>query len=131
MGINDLIHPGTAVAQTEFPSFEEMIEGYRYLLSVIKEHGAKAIIATITPFGHYNIAVTEDAELMRQALNDWILNQKEFDHVIDMASIVEDSKEPSRLAPEFRGDDNLHWDALGGQIIADTINIEELLTLIK
>lgn len=131
LGINDLIHPGRSVAQTEFPTFEEMIEGYKYLLEVIHKHESKAIITTITPFKYYNAAVLDEAEPMRQALNDWILNQKEFDHVIDIASIVEDPNEPSRLAPEFRGDDNLHWDALGGQIVANKINIEELLTLIK
>lgn len=131
LGINDLIHPGTAVAQTEFPTFEEMIEGYRYLLSVIKEHQAKAFIATITPFGNYNIAVLDEAEVMRQRLNEWIRTQDEFDGIIDMAEIVEDKTDASILAEPFRGDDNLHWDAEGGQIIADTINIEELLDKIK
>ena len=48
-----------------------------------------------------------------------------------MAEIVEDKTDASILAEPFRGDDNLHWDAEGGQIIADTINIEELLDKIK
>ena len=131
LGINDLIHPGTAVAQTEFPTFEEMIQGYRYLLSVIRENNAKAIIATITPFGNYNIAVLDEAEDMRQRLNEWIRNQEEFDYVLDMASIVEDKEDASLLAKPFRGDDNLHWDANGGEIIANQINVKEILDLIK
>ncbi len=131
LGINDLIHPGTAVAQTEFPTFEEMVEGYEYLLSVIREHESKAVIATITPFGNYNIAVTEEAEPMRVRLNDWIRTQTQFDYVLDIAEIVEDKEKPYRLAEPFKGDDNLHWDASGGQIIADKIDLEAILNLIK
>lgn len=131
LGVNDLIHPGIAVAQTEFPTFEEMIEGYRYLLSVIREHDAKAIISTITPFMKSNVAILDEAEVLRNKLNDWIRTQTEFDLVLDMARIVEDRNDPSILADAFKGDDHLHWDAVGGQIIADSINVEEILDLIK
>lgn len=131
LGVNDLIHPGSNVTSDQFPKFEEMLEGYRYLLAKIKENNAKAAICTITPFEGYKVSTLDEAEEMRIALNDWIVNQKEFDLVIDIASIVEDKDRRSYLADKFESDDHLHWNQVGGDIIADNIDLDKILELVK
>ncbi len=129
LGVNDLIHPGTTVSAKEFPTLEEMIEGYLNVLATIREHGAKAVICTITPFKGYNVAILDEANILRNKINDWIKTQTDFDHVIDIAAIVEDKADPSKLADPFKGDDHLHWSASGGQTVADHIDVDKLIEL--
>lgn len=129
LGVNDLIHPGTTVSAKEFPTFDDMINGYLMLLSIIRKNNAKAIICTITPFKGYNVAILDKAEAMRNQINEWIRNQDDFDMVIDIASIVEDKNDPSKLGESFKGSDNLHWNESGGQIVADHIDVDQIIKL--
>lgn len=127
IGVNDLLQPGTMFSIDELPTVEDLIEGYLKLLEVIREHKSKAVICTLTPFKGYSDAILNKAVHMRHEVNEWIRNQKDFDYVLDIASIVEDKDHTDYLAIPFEGDDKLHWDAKGGQIIADNIDLETLL----
>ncbi|NLY62712.1 MAG: hypothetical protein GX074_02490 [Erysipelothrix sp.] len=131
LGVNDLIHPGRTSPQDEMPSLQDMIDGYLNLHDQIRAKNAKAVITTITPFGGYSNAILDYAEELRLAINVWIKNQKDFDHVIDINAIVEDPDNPGYLKDEFKGHDNLHWEQIGGQIIADSIDLESLIKLVN
>lgn len=131
IGVNDLIHPGRTVARNQLPTLDSMIDGYRELLKTIRKYAAKGIICTITPFKGYSNVVLEEAEQLRLEINEWIRNQSEFDDVIDLCKLVTDKSDEAQLAVEFRGDDNLHWDQKGGQIIANSIDLNQLLKHIK
>lgn len=130
LGINDLIHPGSTVPQDELPTFEAMQAGYLDLLKQIKGHHAKAIICTITPFEGYKVSTLAAAEKIRQALNAWIRTQSDFDLVLDIDEVVKDPNNPKQLDSPYIGDDYLHWDALGGQMLADQIDLQSIYTLL-
>lgn len=131
LGINDLIHPNTMAEADELPEISEIIEGYRTLLKTIKEKGSKAILCTITPFKGYNQDILNKAYSMRDELNEWIKNQKEFDNVLDISSIVQDPVYTDHLEIPYEGDDKLHWDAKGGQLLADQIDLSIITDLLK
>lgn len=131
IGVNDLIHPATTVSAEEMPETYEMIDGYLELLKIIRSHNAKAAIATITPFNGYKDNVLPEAEERRQEINLWIRGQQDYDLVIDIDGIVREEDDQSWLKPVFRGDDNLHFPKEGGEIIAEKIDLDQLIKLVK
>lgn len=130
VGVNDLIHPASTVSAVEMPQTYEMIDGYLQLLKTIKSHKSLAAIVTITPFNGYKENILPQAEVVRQEVNTWIRSQKDFDVVIDLDEIVREQKDPTWLKPVFRGDDNLHFLKVGGQIIAEQIDLKAIEDLL-
>ena len=114
----------------ELPTASEMINGYLKLLEIIRLHDAKAVITTITPFNGFKETVLPEAELVRQEVNQWMRNQTDYDNVFDLDEIVKDPYDSSWLAPQFRGDDNLHFVSEGGIEIANKFDLEILLDLV-
>ena len=117
-GINDI---GNARANPA-PSAEDVIAGYKQMITQAHSKGLKIFGATLTPFydaGYY----TEIGEAKRQAVNQWIRTSKAFDGVIDFDAATRDPKDPKRLLPAYDACDHLHPSDAGYKAMADAVDL--------
>ncbi len=111
-GINDIIHPvGVEVNPfrpwSDFPTAEEMIEGYRMYIEKAREYGLKVYMGTLLPiFGWRTYEPFRDD--LRNAVNDWMRTTGEIDGVIDFDLAVRDSLKTAAFAEGFDSGDHLH-----------------------
>ena len=103
MGINDIGWPGMVLdPQGEAPSADDVIAGYKQIISRAHDHGIRVLGATLTPFnnafgggpleGYYNA----EKEAKRVAVNEWIRTSGAFDGVIDFDKVVQDRRTRTR-----------------------------------
>lgn len=127
IGINDIGAPGTASTPIDQAvTAEELIAGYRQLIARAHAKGLAIYGGTMTPFeGTANPGYfTPAKELIRQAANNWIRTNDEFDGVIDFDRAIRDPGHPSRMLPAFDSGDHLHPNDLGMQAMANAIPLE-------
>lgn len=116
IGINDI---GNGSATSPVTS-EDLIAGYRQLILRARAKGISVIGATLTPFegaGYYS----PEKEVVRQAVNNWIRNNDEFDAVIDFDRATRDPAHPTRLLPAYDSGDHLHPNDLGYQAMGNAV----------
>jgi lysophospholipase L1-like esterase len=101
---------------------EDMIAGYRSIIARAHERGLRVYGATILPFAGA-FYFTEAKERVRQAVNDWIRNAKEYDAVIDLDAALRDRDRPSELRREFDSGDHLHPNADGQRHMGEVIDV--------
>jgi lysophospholipase L1-like esterase len=126
IGINDIGQPGARQGSTEQVSVDDLIAGYRQLISRAHAQGIKVIGATLTPFDTFNAApgyFSAEGEAKRQALNTWIRNGKEFDGVIDFDVAVRDPEHPSKFLPAYDSGDHLHPGDAGYKAMGEAIDL--------
>ena len=118
-GVNDIgmarIYAGEEVSP------EEIIAGYRQIITRAHARGIKVIGATLTPFeeaAYYS----EDGEQKRAAVNAWIRSSGEFDGFIDFELPVRDPSNLKHMIPSFTAD-NLHPNDAGYKAMAEAIDI--------
>ena len=128
-GINDIIHPGADnpfCPLSDFPSFDEMIGGYRTYIEAAHSIGAKIYFATLLPCGRP--CMTDGSrprmELLHR-LNDWILTCGEHDGAIDFNAAVRSPEDPDRMPREYTKD-SLHPTLAGARVMAGAIPMEFL-----
>lgn len=121
MGVNDISLPGGMKGMSppaeEISTAEELIEGYRSVIRQCRERNLEVIGCTITPFGDYGTGNDRTCGI-RNAVNNWIQESKEFDKVIDFAKEVSQCEAPDRYISEYDSGDHLHPSAAGGKIMA-------------
>lgn len=117
-GINDI---GNARTDST-PSAEDIIAGYKQMITQAHSKALKIYGATLTPFygaGYY----TETGEAKRQAVNQWIRTGKGFDGVIDFDAATRDPKNPKRLLAAYDSCDHLHPSDAGYKAMADAVDL--------
>lgn len=118
-GIND-IGMSTMETGSPIPAFN-IINGYRNLIARAHARGIKVYGSTLTPF-EGAVYYSEDGEVERQIVNDFIRNSGTFDGVIDFDTAVRDPENPKRILPRFT-EDNLHPNDIGYKAMADAIDL--------
>jgi lysophospholipase L1-like esterase len=116
IGINDI---GNSPSGKPI-SPDELIAGYRQLITRAHEKGIAIHGATLTPFegaSYYSPA----KEAVREAVNNWIRTNDEFDGVIDFDSVMRDPAHPTRLLPAYDSGDHLHPNDLGYQAMGNSV----------
>jgi lysophospholipase L1-like esterase len=116
LGINDI---GNSPNDTPI-SANELIAGYRQLIARAHEKGIAIFGATLTPFegaGYYSPA----KEQVREAVNNWIRGNDEFDGVIDFDLVTRDPAHPTRFLPAYDSGDHLHPNDLGYQAMGNAV----------
>jgi len=116
VGINDI---GNS-SPTNPVTAEDLIAGYRQLIARARARGIGVIGGTLTPFegaGYYS----PEKETVRQAVNNWIRNNDEFDAVIDFDRVTRDPAHPTRLLPAYDSGDHLHPNDLGYQAMGNAV----------
>lgn len=119
-GINDIRHSGK-------PDFllgrntQDMILGYKQIVTRLQSHGIRTFGATLTPFGgseRYEPVSTET----RQGLNAFIRDGKTFSAVIDFDAALRDPANPESLRAGITRD-HLHPNAEGHADMAESIDL--------
>jgi lysophospholipase L1-like esterase len=87
--------------------------------------GLSVIGSTIGPFGGSSGA-TADALAQRVELNDWISTGGTFDRVVDIAAVLADPVDPTRLNPALDSGDHLHPNDAGYAAMAQAIPLDAL-----
>jgi lysophospholipase L1-like esterase len=121
-GINDIGFNAFSPA-TDQATAEDIIAGYRLLIGRARLHGLAIIGGTLTPFEGVP-TYSENAERMRQQVNQWIRTSGEFDAVVDFDAITRDPSAPTRLRPGFDSGDHIHPNDAGNKAMADAIDLK-------
>ncbi|MCI6957822.1 MAG: GDSL-type esterase/lipase family protein [Candidatus Faecousia sp.] len=127
-GINDIIQPfdGTC-PQYEKVTAQELLSGYRAIARLAHAHGSRLLGATIMPFRGFNAVWNAESEQMRLDINRELKREVIFDTLLDFAAVVADPEDGTRLAPAWDCGDHLHPNAAGGQAIADSVELANIL----
>lgn len=127
IGINDFGLPGGRKLPQEEVTLQQMVAGFRQLITRAHDRGVKVIGATLLPFGpiperpgYYS----EQSAAKREALNQWIRSSKEFDGIIDFEAAVRDPKQPARMLPTFDSGDHLSPNDEGYKAMGNAIDLK-------
>lgn len=129
-GINDLGLSGLTVPWLPEPMPElaasDIIAAYIQLIARAQARGLRVIGATLTPdlgspFPGY---ATEEKDVIRNEINEWIRTSGAFDAVIDFDAAVRDPENPQHLNPEYDAGDRIHPSDAGYKAMADAIDLE-------
>ncbi|MGC3748862.1 GDSL-type esterase/lipase family protein [Enterococcus faecalis] len=129
VGVNDIHQPGTQdiTPVDELPTVEEMVEGYEQLIKTAKKHDCKVYLATVTPFIGYAVDVKNtEKEATRQKINTWIRENKEIDGVVDFDKVLANATDPSHLNSAYDSGDKLHPNEVGGESMAEEVEVSKL-----
>jgi len=122
-GVNDI---GTAPAETAAQTAvaNRLIAALDQMVTRLHAAGIAAFGATITPMSGPGQVYGEPArEVARQKVNKWIRSSGRFDAVIDFDAAVRDSKNATRLKPEYDTGDYLHLNPAGYKAMAEAVDL--------
>ncbi|MEM6486146.1 MAG: SGNH/GDSL hydrolase family protein [Pseudomonadota bacterium] len=117
-GINDIAWPGAKMhgrqlaPDSERPTADELIAGYRAVIASAKSKGLTIIGATITPYAGGNTTFvnfySKKKDRLRTEVNQWIRESGAFDAVIDFDTLLADPSHPRQLKTEYDSGDHIH-----------------------
>ena len=124
LGTNDFLQYGTVQApKAEKPTSQEFINGMITASEELKKKGIKLIVFNILNFGesidsrpHKEALVTETNKLLYE-------NREHFYAFYDQAILVMNPEKPTCTSKEYLGKDYVHPNKLGGQIVADNVDL--------
>jgi lysophospholipase L1-like esterase len=116
IGINDIGNSGADMPVTA----NDIIAGYRQLIARAHAKGIAIFGATLTPFEGARY-YSPEKELVREAVNNWIRSNDEFDGVIDFDMVTRDPAHPTRFLPAYDSGDHLHPNDLGYQAMGNAV----------
>lgn len=134
LGVNDISQPGAkrllSPDAAQRCTSQSLISGLEKLALLCKDAGIKSVGCTITPFGGY-LTYNENTARIRNEVNAWILHGGAFDRTADFASALCDPQRPDFMLPALDSGDNLHPGEAGGARMADAVDIDALVALVK
>lgn len=124
LGTNDLIQYGSPDAfPWEKPDINELCGAFADMADALHQRNIKVIVFTVPAFGAAS-AGSRGKDTLRIKLNSWIKeNASLFDSVIDVSELISDKTDKYYTSSEFLGGDKMHINALGGEKIADAIDL--------
>ncbi|WML33255.1 SGNH/GDSL hydrolase family protein [Clostridium sp. OS1-26] len=124
-GVNDIMHtgPGGLAPASETVSKDEIITGLEKYIELAHKHNLKIYGATIMPFKGYEV-YTDELDIKRKEINEWIRTSGKFDGVIDFDKATLDPDNPSKLLPRYDSGDHLHPSDAGGEAMAKAIDLK-------
>jgi lysophospholipase L1-like esterase len=136
-GINDIGWPhmkprlpnGTVLKDLPFThevvSAEDLIMGLRQIIDRAHQHGIRVFGATLTPYAGADY-YSEDGEVVRQKVNQWIRTGRAFDGIFDFDAAVRDPNHPAKFREGYHSGDNLHPSPTGYKAMADAVDLATL-----
>ena len=112
---------GLALDQPQI-TVEQMIAGYKQLISRAHAQGIKVIGSPIGPYKGASYW-TEEGEAARQEINDWILNGGAFDATVRLDTAFADPTDPARMRDGYHMGDFLHGSDAGLKAVGDSIDL--------
>lgn len=120
-GINDINFRGWDESPDGLTS-DDLIAGYKQIITRSHTHGIKVIGATLTPEEGVP-TMTDRGEKIRKTVNKWIRTSGAFDAVVDFDELIRDPERPTRIRPEFDPGDHIHPNDAGNQAMADAFDL--------
>jgi lysophospholipase L1-like esterase len=120
-GINDIGFASMGGPQAAVTA-DDLIAAQKQIIERAHLHGIKVIGATLTPYSgaaYYS----DDGEVIREAVNQWIRTGKAFDAVIDFDAVTQDPEHPKQIRPAYNIRDHLHPNDVGYKAMADAIDL--------
>ena len=120
-GINDIGLPPLFGAP--FVEAEVLQAGIANMAAQAKAMGLKVIVATLTPSGGFALGTYANpiADGIRNAVNDWIRTNPDFDAVVDLDRLVADEISPNLIRADLTVD-GLHFNARGYALVAKAVD---------
>lgn len=127
LGVNDLALPSSGAAPTEETvTAHQMIQGLHQLITRARAHGVTVYGATITPFKGAKFGFwSEEIEVKRQAVNEWIRSSGEYDAVIDFDAALRDEQDPECMDPAYDSGDHIHPNDAGARAMAEAVPLHQ------
>lgn len=124
IGLNDMLQPGSIAApSSDHASLDEYEKALTELFAEFREKGIKTIGMNYVAFGSSMDARKSKHEI-RKLVNDWFAqNAAICDRFVDIYTPTV-SEKTDYMKKEYLGKDNLHPNALGGEVIASQIPID-------
>ncbi len=128
-GINDIIHPvGLDVNPfrpwSDMPSLQDLTQGIEELyIKHARKLGVKVWSGTLLPIFGWR-TYTEERDVLRNELNQWFRNCKDFDGCVDFDLAVRDAANPRAFAPGFDSGDHLHPSESAYKAMAYAVPVE-------
>ena len=122
-GINDIglgVRPGAQ--PPDVVSADDLIAAHKQIIERAHMHGIKVIGATLTPYVGAAYA-TDQGEVAREAVNDWIRTSHAYDAVIDFDKAVQDPANPKQILPAYNIRDHLHPNDDGYKAMAAAVDL--------
>lgn len=130
IGLNDIIHQYSTSLGPDTPSYtpDDIIEGYKSLITLCHNRGIKIYFFTKSPWNGYSRAFlgstddlvwSQDAQDKCDEVNEWIRTNKLADGYIECDELADPSN-PTALCPSFTPD-GAHLTSLGSIALADLI----------
>jgi lysophospholipase L1-like esterase len=119
LGINDIMRSAVP------PTADAVVGGLRAMVRQAHARGAKAVGATLMPFGGHP-AYRADREAVRQEVNARIRAGGVFDSVVDFDAALRDPYAPQRLLPRYDCGDHLHPSDAGYRRMAEVFDLGDL-----
>lgn len=127
-GVNDIIQPyDNTCPQYEKVTAAQILDGYSRITQIAHSHKTKVLGSTVMPFKGFNAVWNEDSEATRQQINACLRSGQIFDRLVDFEGVVRDPEDPARLNLTYDCGDHLHPSISGGQVIADSIDLNWIL----
>ena len=121
--INDLTRGTGMMDPRDSVTAEDIIAGYKQLITRAHERGVMIFGATLTPVGGLNIPTIATVDVKRRAVNDWIRTSKAFDGVIDFEAATRDPSQSDRFLPAYDSGDHLHPSDAGYKAMGEFIDL--------
>lgn len=80
---------------------QSIIAAYAQIVTRAHAAGIRVIGATITPFGGSGYGRSPATEADREKINAWILAPGHFDAVLNLAKVIADPQDPTRIAAQL------------------------------
>lgn len=114
--------PGIPGLEQPDITVEQMIAGYKQIITRAHEKGIKVIGS---PIGPYKGAAywTDAGEAARQAINDWIVKGGAFDGVVRIDTAFADPADPRQMREGYHFGDHLHGNDAGLKAVGDSIDL--------
>ncbi len=125
LGTNDFLQYGTIAApKAEKPTPKEFLNAMIGVSEELQKHGKKLIVFNILNFGE-SIDSRPEKEKMVTEINKLLEENKSHFHAYyDQANLVVNPEKPTCTKKEYLGKDYVHPNKLGGQIVADNVDLD-------
>ncbi|MBE6800923.1 MAG: hypothetical protein E7529_06930 [Ruminococcaceae bacterium] len=125
LGTNDFLQYGTIAApKSEKPTPKEFLNAMIGVSEELQKHGKKLIVFNILNFGESIDSRPEKEAMVTEANKLLEENKHHFHAYYDQANLVVNPEKPTCTKKEYLGKDYVHPNKLGGQIVADNVDLE-------
>lgn len=125
LGTNDFLQYNTIAApKSEKPTVEKMFNGVEDICKRLSEKGKKLVVFNVLNFGECIDSRPEKEQMVAEY--NAMLNDKadHFYAVYDQAVLVVNPEKPNCSKKEYLGKDYIHPNLVGGQLVADNVNLD-------